>query len=290
MLKSLLKWIQRKLFWGVLRHWISDQTYAKFRYHIELDRPLNLKNPKRFTEKIQWIKFYDRTELRKEVADRLRVRDYVSNKIGKEHLIPLIDSFEELTPKLWRSLPEQFVLKANHGCGMIQIIHNKAESRYDDVKNESESWKEIEYFNVGREWVYKDLPRTILAEKLLTDENGNIPSDFKFFCFHGWVELIQVDIGRFTDQKRNLYDRDFNQVDAELLYPPYEGNIEKPELLDEAIKMAEKLSSNLDFIRTDLYILEQQIYFGELTNYPGNGFIPFKPESMELKMGSLLKL
>lgn len=290
MLKSLLKWIQRKVFWGVLRHWISDRKYAEYRYRIEQDRSLNLKNPQRFTEKIQWIKLYDRTELRKKVADRLRVRDYVSKKIGKEHLVPLIESFKELTPEIWKSLPKQFVLKANHGCGMIQIIRNKAEAQYNDVKKETESWRQTEYYNVGREWVYKDLPRTILAEKLLTDENGNIPSDYKFFCFHGRVEIIQIDIDRYSEQKRNLYDRNFQKLNGRLLYPNYPVTIEKPPMLDRAVQLAETLSEDFSFLRVDLYLIENQIWFGELTNYPGNGFIEFEPESMERWAGSLLKL
>lgn len=290
MFKSILKWIQRKVFWGVLRHWISDRKYAEWRYRIEQDRSLNLKNPQRFTEKIQWIKLYERTELRRKVADRLRVRGYVSKKIGEDHLVPLIDSFEELTPEIWTSLPEQFVLKANHGCGMIQIIRNKTEAKYDEVKKESEIWRQTEYFNVGREWVYKNLPRTMLAEKLLTDENGNIPSDYKFFCFHGRVEIIQVDIDRFGEQKRNLYDRNFQKIDSCLLYPNYPGTISEPEMLNQAIQLAEILSDEFNFLRVDLYLIKNRIFFGELTNYPGNGFIQFNPLKLEYLFGELIRL
>lgn len=290
MFKSILKWIQRKMFWGVLRHWVSDRKYAELRYRIEQDRSLNLENPQRFTEKIQWIKLYERTELRKKVADRLRARDYVSKKIGEEHLVPLIESFKELTPVIWKSLPEQFVLKANHGCGMIQIIRNKTEMQYDWVKNKSESWRQTEYFYVGREWVYKDLPRTLLVEKLLTDEHGNIPSDYKFFCFHGRVEIIQIDFDRFGEQKRNLYDRSFQKIDGRRLFPNYPGTIAKPMMLDSAIQLAEILSEDFNFLRVDLYLIENQVLFGELTNYPGNGFVEFQPESMERWAGSLLRL
>lgn len=290
MLNSFVNWIQRKVFWGILRHWVSDRKYAEYRYRLEQDYKLDLQNPQRFTEKIQWIKLYERTELRKKVADRLRVRDYVSKKIGEDHLVPLIDSFEELTPKIWKSLPEQFVLKANHGCGMIQIIRDKTSACFDDVKKKSEVWRQTEYFNVGREWVYKNLPRTILAEKLLTDENGNIPSDYKFFCFHGRVEIIQIDIDRFGEQKRNLYDRDFQQLNCRLLYPKYEGKITEHKMLSEAIKIAENLSDEFSFLRVDLYLVDDQIFFGELTNYPGNGFIEFEPESTERWVGSLLTL
>lgn len=290
MFKSFLKWIQKKLFWGILRHWISDKKYAELRYRIEQDRSLNLKNPQRFTEKIQWIKLYERTELRKKVADRLRARYYASKKIGIDHLVPMIDSFDELTPIVWKSLPEQFVLKANHGCGMVRIVHDKADTLYEEVKKKTVLWRQTEYFNAGREWVYKDLPRTILAEMLLTDEKGTIPNDYKFFCFHGRVEIIQVDIDRFDDQKRNLYDRDFQKLNGQLLYPNYPGTIDKPPKLNHAIKLAEILSEDFSFLRVDLYLFENRVLLGELTNYPGNGFIEFQPEYLERWAGSLLTL
>lgn len=290
MIKTIWKTIASKLFWGLFRHFLSDKLYAKVRYRLEMDRPLNLASPKRFTEKIQYIKLYERTNLRQQVADRTQVREYVARKAGEEYLIPLLGVFDELTPENWENLPSQFVLKANHGCGMLEIVKDKDRADYQTVRKKSERWKSTNYYRIGREWVYKDIPRTIVAEKLILDSSGSIPSDYKFFCFDGQVEVIQVDIGRFNDQKRNLYDRNFNRLQAKLLYPNFEGSPDKPARLDEAIDVAEKLSAGFNFIRVDLYVLENHVYFGELTNYPGNGFIPFEPDEMEYKMGSLLKL
>lgn len=290
MIKTIWKTIASKLFWGLFRHFLSDKLYAKVRYQLEMDRPLNLASPKRFTEKIQYIKLYERTNLRQQVADRTQVREYVARKAGEEYLIPLLGVFDELTPENWENLPSQFVLKANHGCGMLEIVKDKDRADYQTVRKKSERWKSTNYYRIGREWVYKDIPRTIVAEKLILDSSGSIPSDYKFFCFDGQVEVIQVDIGRFNDQKRNLYDRNFNRLQAKLLYPNFEGSPDKPARLDEAIDVAEKLSAGFNFIRVDLYVLENHVYFGELTNYPGNGFIPFEPDEMEYKMGSLLKL
>lgn len=290
MLKKILKTVFRKIFWGGLRHVLSDLQYAKMRYWLEIDRPLNLKNPKRFTEKIQYIKLFERTKLRQQVADRTEVRKYVAQKAGEDYLIPLIGVFDELTSEVWESLPSQFVLKANHGCGMLNIIRNKNQADFNKVREKAKTWQNTDYYRFGREWVYRELPRTLVAEKLILDASGSIPSDYKFFCFDGRVEVIQVDTGRFEDQKRNLYDRNFKRLEAELLYPNFEGRQDKPALLEVAIEVAEKLSSEFNFIRVDLYVLENHVYFGELTNYPGNGFIPFRPEEMEVKMGSLLNL
>jgi hypothetical protein len=290
MINTFWKLIASKLFWGLLRHILSDKLYAKVRYRLELDRYLNLADPRRFTEKIQYIKLYERTKLRQQVADRTQVRSYVARKAGENYLIPLIGVFDELTSENWENLPSQFVLKANHGCGMLEIVRDKNQADFQSIRKKSERWKSTNYYRFGREWVYKDIPRTIVAEKLILDSSGSIPSDYKFFCFDGQVEVIQVDVGRFKDQRRNLYDRNFNRLQTKLLYPNFEGSPDKPALLDEAIEVAEKLSANFNFIRVDLYVLENHVYFGELTNYPGNGFIPFEPDEMEYKMGSLLKL
>ena len=285
-----MKFILSKLFWGFLRYFLSDAQYASFRYWLELEELPDLKNPQAFTEKIQYIKLYERTELRKLVADRIRVREFVSERTGDNHLIPLIGNYEELTRNVWDSLPDQFVLKANHGCGMLEIVKDKQITNYRRIYRETEKWKQTDYSKIGREWVYKNLPRTIVAEDLLLDTTGSIPEDYKFFCFHGQVKIIQIDFNRFGDQRRNLYDKEFNLLDATLLYPNYDRPVEKPDNLEQAIEIAETLSAAFNFIRVDLYLMENNIYFGELTNYPGNGFVQFSPKSFDYKIGSLLKL
>lgn len=269
---------------------MSDESYLKFRYWLELDEWPDLEKPQKFTEKIQYLKLHEQSGLRKKVANRTEVRSFVKEKIGSDYLIPLIGIYKELTPDIWNSLPGQFVLKANHGSAMLKIVYDKTQVNYDEVYNQTEKWKDFDYAQFGRERVYEGIPRTIVAEELLLDSNLTIPADYKFFCFDGHVEIIQVDIDRFNNQKRKLLDRDFNEIDATILHPKYEEQLVRPENLDEAIKIAEKLSADFNFIRVDLYLLENQIYFGELTNYPGNGFQPFQPESMEYKVGALLEL
>src|SRR6056297_2026335 len=115
-----MKFILTKLFWGFFRYFLSDEQYARIRYRLELDEWPDLENPQTFTEKIQYIKLYQRNELRKKIADRIKVREYVAEKVGEDHLIPLIGNYSELTPDIWEKLPSQFVLKANHGCAMLK--------------------------------------------------------------------------------------------------------------------------------------------------------------------------
>jgi hypothetical protein len=289
-MKNIIKFLLRKFFWGAGRHLLSDYWYATIRYWLELDEWPDIDHPQKFTEKIQWIKLNERTADRQQIADRTKVRNYVANRVGEQHLIPLIGCYDNLNESIWQSLPAQFVLKANHGCEMVAIVFDKEQESYQQIKKEADSWQATDYFTVGREWVYKNLPRTILAESLLLTKDGAIPKDHKFFCFNGQVELIQVDYDRFGEQKRNLFDRDYNRIEGQLLYPPYEGDIQPPPKLDEAIQIAEQLSKGFSFLRVDLYLLEDSIYFGELTNYPGNGFVPFQPEALELKMGQQIDL
>lgn len=289
-MKNIAKYLLKKFFWGFLQFIVPDVPYAKIRYWLTFDRPLDLREPKAFTEKIQYIKINEHRELRKVMADRTRARGYVTQKIGQQYLIPLKGIYEELDRTAWQQLPNQFVLKANHGCGMLEIVRNKEESDFSRVQRQTERWKQKDYYREGREWAYKGLSRTILAERLLLDANHEIPNDFKFFCFNGRVRIIQIDIDRFGDQRRNLYDRDFQPLKATLLYPKSEEPIPEPEQLEKAIGIAEELSSEITFVRVDLYLLKNDIYFGELTNYPGNGFKGFQPESMDYEIGGWLEL
>lgn len=288
---KVIKTIIAKLFWGFLQHVVSDKTYAKIRYWLVMDDFGNFEQPERFTEKIQYIKLYEQTPLRKLAANRIEVRDYVQKKVSDDILIPLFGVYDRFTHQDWEKLPDQFVLKANHGCGMIEIISNKSQHKFENIQRSVMQWQKKDYYKVGREWAYKDLPRQVLAEQLLLKPNGEIPEDWKFFCFNGEVKIVQVDFDRYNNiHARNLYDRNFRKLDVELLYPINDFEIEKPDLFDSAITIAEKLSKDFTFIRVDLYLMYTKIFFGELTNYPGNGFIPFQPEEKEYEIGKLLQL
>ncbi len=286
MLNNLLK----KMFWGAFRHFLSDRQYAKVRYWIEMGRIPDLENPKSLTEKIQYLKLNERTEIRKKAADRIAVRDYVREKTGEEHLIPLLGNFEELTQQSWDSLPSSFVLKANHGCKMVKIVKDKSEEIFSEIQQLTQSWQETDYYKLGREWVYKDVPRTIVAEELLQDKDGSIPRDYKFYCFHGKVEFMQIDFDRFGEQTRNLYDRNFNFLPIRFSHSQNNQSVNQHPLFEQAVELSETLAEEFNFIRVDLYLLHDTVYFGELTNFPANGFIPFEPHSANLELGQKLKL
>jgi len=290
MSRDMIKKFVRKFFWGFLRHIVTDKKYAQIRFWLEFDRLPNLENPKTFNEKIQYIKLFERSNIRKMFASRIESRSHIASETDEKYLIPVIGIYDELTEKDWANLPSRFVLKANHGCGMVKIIQNKSEHDFEYIHQTVKKWQRTDYYKIGREWVYKNLPRSLVAEKLLLNENGEIPQDYKFFCFNGIVEVIQVDFGRFSDQKRNLYDRDFNLLPARIIYDNYSGNVSRPDNLDKAIEISEKLSAGVSFLRVDLYLPGEEVYVGELTNYPGNGFAKIIPPSFDRALGEKLHL
>jgi len=286
----MIRTILNKLFWGVYRHIASDKQYAKARYRLSTGKKLHLNPPVTLSEKINWLKLYDRSELRRIVADRTAVRQFVAQRVGSEHLIPLIGVFEKLTHDIWESLPEQFVLKANHGSGMVAVVRDKDTEDPDEIIRMTRQWQQIDYSRFGREWVYEGLPRTIVAEEMLLTDEGNVPDDYKFFCFDGNAVLFQIDFDRYGDHTRNFYDRSLNQKGAKIIYESNEQKVEFPANLQEALAIADRLSEGFNFIRVDLYLTRNRVWFGEMTNFPGNGFEAFTPHVFDKEMGRLLDL
>lgn len=252
----------------------------------------NVWKPKTLTDKILKIKIspnYSKANLRSLVSDRQKVRHYISSKNTNCKLIPLIWSGEEFDRATFDSLPEKFVIKANHGSKMVRIVNkNKAEDCFESIEKEVIKWKDIDYYKKGREWVYKNTPKTIIVEEFI-DFKNDVPPDYKFFCLNGKVAFVQVDLDRYKGHSRNIYDAEFKRLPVKYQFEPG-YDIEKPALFDEAIDIAKKLSNDFDFIRVDLYILDEDIYFGELTNFPGNCLETFSPIQFDHEMGRLLTL
>src|SRR5690554_5800210 len=271
-----------------LLNFISDKNFTSIRYFFKKKKVLNLKKPTTFSEKLNYVKLYSENPLRPLVADRLKVREFVTSKNTLCKLIPVLWQGKELKEADFNSLPNQFVIKANHGSKMVALI-NKEKHSFKYVSELIDVWLKRDYYARGREKIYKDLERYIVIEKKLELQFGNIPQDFKFFCFDGKVELVEVDSDRFILHTRNFYDRSFNYLDIKCMFPNGEV-LAKPIQFETAVEIAERLSEDFSFIRVDLYLLDDgSVYFGELTNYHGNGFETFTPESYDLYLGSLIK-
>ena len=265
--------------------------YLKEWYQKESGRELNLDNPTRFTEKIQWLKLYDSTSIKTKLADKYLVRDWVAEKIGEDHLIPLLgvwDSFDEID---FDTLPNQFVLKCTHDSGGLVICKDKSQLDLKKTEEKINRCLNSNYYWHGREWPYKNVKPRIIAEQYMVDESGVELKDYKIFNFGGEPKLIQVDFNRFVKHTKNIYDTEWNYLNVAINYPTDPTvNIKKPECLEKMLEMAKELSAGLPFLRTDFYVINGKIYFGELTFSPGSGFMKMTPESFDLEMGSWIPL
>jgi hypothetical protein len=188
------------------------------------------------------------------------------------------------------ALPQAFALKANHGSGMTCIVLDKDKADYEIVRRKAHDWLSTDYSWRCREWVYHQLPRLLVIEELLDFGAQQVPLDFKFFCIHGRVELLVVDFDRFSGHKRDLYDREFHRLDAEHMAFPAGPGMEKPAMYERAVGIAEALAAPFDVIRVDLYLSEQEVYFGELTMFPEAGMGRFRPRSIDFQLGAKLRL
>lgn len=268
----------------------SDKVFLERTFKKRFNKTLEWENPQTFQEKLQWLKLFQRTELRTQCADKIAVKDYVSEKIGEQYLIPqlqILDNAKELNPE---NLPEiPFIIKCNHNSGGYTIVRDKSNIDWKKERLKFGNLLKQNYYYQSREWQYKNIKPKIIIEQLLFDKNGNIPSDFKIYCFKGEAKFIQVDIDRQTNHSRNFYDTFWNLLPYELIYP--KGNsVKKPKKLNLMLKLANKLSESFPFARVDFYSLEKEVFFGEITFQPESGLSAFNEEKYDTELGTYLSL
>ncbi|MFC6465189.1 ATP-grasp fold amidoligase family protein [Marinilactibacillus sp. GCM10026970] len=268
---------------------IPDKFFVKRLYENKTGKKLNLKNPETFNEKIQWMKINYRNDLLTTCVDKYKVRTIIENRLDSNILNELYGVYNSINEIDIDNLPNEFVMKTTAGWGDIIICRDKSNFNWNKEKSKIENSLNSNNYEIGREWAYKNVNNKIIVEKLLLD-NQEIPNDYKFFCFNGKVEYIQVDSDRFSEHKRNLYDVEWNLLNVKYKYPNIIEKISKPINLDRMIEISKKLSEGFPFVRVDLYSLDTEIIFGELTFYPESGMGNFVPEEYDLKIGSHLKL
>lgn len=272
---------------------MPDRDYLERKFEALMGTPLHLDAPQTFNEKLQWLKLYDRKPEYTMMVDKYRVREYITQKIGAEYLIPLLGVWDSPDEIDFAALPEQFVLKCNHNSGLgMCICKDKSTLDLRKVRRELRKGLRQDYYLPGREWPYKDVPRKIIAEKFMIDNEVNELRDYKFFCFRGEVKCFKVDFDRFIDHRANYFDPDGNPMPfGEVVCPPKpDKQLVLPENLDEMIALAEKLSGDVPFLRVDFYNIQGRIYFGELTFSPASGMGKFIPEEWDAILGSWLRL
>ena len=271
---------------------LPDRAYVKLYYRLNIKRKLDLKNPKTFNEKLQWLKFNDRNPFYTVVVDKYEVRDYIKKTIGGNYLIPLIgawDSFDEID---FEKLPKKFVLKCNHDSGGLVICTDKSKLDLKKARKIINKSLKCNFYHIGREWQYRNIKPKIICEEFI-GENNIPPSDYKIACFNGEPDNIMVCYGRETGTAQYyFFDLDWNllRYNGWGQKAPEGFTLPKPENLDEMIRIAKILAKPYYYSRIDLYNVNGKIYFGEITLCPNSGFDGNILESTDNLFGQKLKL
>lgn len=283
--------MSKKMRFALLRFlkFIPDEPMIRFQYWMKHHRFLNLNDPQRYTEKLQWYKLYYRNELMPICVDKYQVRKYIESKGLSDILVKLYGAYDKAEDIPFDNLPEKFVLKTSNGSGTNIICKNKSKLSRNEVIEKVNRFLKQSSASAGREWAYaQGTPKIIIEELLedLTNTDGSI-SDYKHLCFNGKPEYIVLDVDRFTNHKRNIYDTNWSDlhVASDCTCIDDGRKIEKPANYERMIEIAKILSEDFPAVRVDLYNINGRIYFGELTFFPWSGYVQFTPDSFDFDMG-----
>lgn len=271
----------------------NDEIYLRWYYAFCMHKRLHLESPKTFNEKINWLKLYDHNPLYTTLVDKLKVKDYVTEKIGAEHVIKTLGVWKHAEDIDWDKLPNRFVLKTTQGGGNVGVMICRDKSTFDKTKamaNMNAALKQNLYSS-SREWPYKNVEPLIFAEEYMEDEHGEL-RDYKFFCFNGKCKMLFVATERQTREEPffNFFDENYKPLPFKQGHPVNTVIPEKPEGFDEMKRIAEELSKGLPHVRMDLYTIKGKVYFGEYTFYHFGGVVPFEPSSWDLTLGNMIEL
>ncbi len=284
-----------------VREWVrrhtTDTFYVRLIYYYTFLRSrripelLNLRNPKTWNEKINYLKIHIKRLIPDAhvYADKLKVRDYVTDVIGEDHLVPLLGVWDDAAEIDWAGLPDSFVLKANHGSGLNLIVRDRSTVDVASVTEQMNTWLETDYSSMAGETHYRRISRRLLAEELVVSTGGDLP-DYRCYCFDGVVGLISINIDRATDHRRLYVDRDWNPMPFEIDKPRPDRELERPAILDQVVSIAESLAAPFFFVRVDLFEAKGSVIFSELTFIPAGGMHFVSPRSWNRKLGDLIRL
>lgn len=274
---------------------MPDELYLKKVFLYKLGYPLNLQNPQTFNEKLQWLKLHDRKPEYTTMVDKYEVKKYVADKIGEQYIIPTLgvwNSFDEID---FDSLPNQFVLKCTHDSGGLVICRDKSSFDIEAARKIINKSLSVNYYYAGREWPYKNVKPRIIAEQYMEDGEHLVPEDYKIYCFNGNPKYIVVFHNRFDNRKalsETVYNINWEpqHISLDEHFAISDKTSPKPECLEELLEITRILCKNISQVRVDFYILNNKIYFGEITLYTANGLQKMIPEELDAILGNWIKL
>jgi len=275
--------------------WLPDSLMLRIEYRLKTGYRLNLRHPKRFTQKLQWYKLYYRTPLMTQCSDKFTVRDYVISK-GCGHLLnELYAVYDNANDIDFDKLPNSFAMKCSCGSGMNYFVADKSKEDPEYLRKLAAKWlKQDPGYTLGREWSYKNCKPSIIFERLLPRNAENDIPDYKFFCFYGKVYCLYVMVD-YVDNHSNgrlaFYDRNFRKLPYYRKdYKKLTEQLQKPVCFEEMLMAAEKLSKDFPHVRVDFYDIGGRAVFGEMTFYNASGFFRFDPDKFDFLLGRQFKL
>ena len=276
---------------------LSDRKFVEYLYEYRTGRKPNLDNPVTFSEKMQYLKLHNQNPLFTRLADKAEAKNYATQVIGEEHIIPTIGVYDSVSQIDWNALPEQFVLKCTHDCASVAVCRSKASLDIPKVEKALRRGLRTNYYYQNREYPYKNIRPRIICEKYMHDERQQQSlTDYKFFCFAGKPDFMYVSSGLTDHSTASISFCDLSGAPLPFCradYKPFpEGQIPLPEHFDEMKSIAEKLARAIDtaFVRIDLYEIAGTIYFSEFTFFPNSGIIPFRPAEWDRTLGDKIQL
>lgn len=273
--------------------WIPDKPFLKLMFRVKMGQKLNLQDPKKFSEKLQWLKLYDRKPVYTQMVDKIEAKNYVASRLGKEYIVPTLGVWDQFEDIDFDKLPNQFVIKCTHDSGGLVVCRDKSKLDKEAARKKIEHGMATNFYKHGREWPYKNVKPRILAEEFLDAIADKGMVDYKFYCFNGEPKFLYVSQGledhstarisfvSFKWEIEPFHRSDFKDFEE---LPP------KPAGFEEMLELSKKLSKDIPFLRVDFYDVNGKVYFGEMTFFPGAGVTKLDPPKYDEILGSWIKL
>ena len=290
------------LYKKIYYRYLSTHNPRKLANHLYVDtmgkkKGINWEHPRDLNEKINWLKFNTDTTKWSELADKYAVRKYIEEKGFGQYLVPLLGVWENADQIDFSKLPSSFVLKTNNGAGTVMVVEDKAKINKVEVRAKLNKWLNIQFGLKQAEPHYLRIKPLIIAESILKEKTSISSSliDYKIWCFDGKA------FGTWACYNRHRFVADTEWHDLEWKYRSEwsvftdhykdgHGLVPKPKNYEAMISFAEELSKGFPQVRVDLYNIDGQIYFGEMTFTSAGGHMNFYSDEVLLEMGQLTKL
>ena len=272
---------------------ISKKKYVELQYRYITHHKLNIDNPKRYTEKLQYLRLYvyPKNPLVSKCAGRVGVRDYLKEKGLEEYLIPVYGIYDKFEDIDFDKLPNCFVMKCTHGSAMNYICYDKSKIDYTALKKKFNKWLKTNYGKKTVELHYSPIKPQIIIEKLMLD-NGELPTEYKIHVFNGEAKSLYVVTGRGKDIRYNNYYIDWTPFDGSQFngWKKTDYPLKKPANFENMALLSEKIAKDFPFVRVDLYNINGKIYFGEMTFTPAKGTLILDDDNADFEMGEWLNI